>query len=645
MNLSGDDDDVQEKLRDVLEKESLEEVRSFVNKVFGDSFLDQNSVMNLSTFVSEISNSRSPLLLCSTKGFDASSYVTRLATDMKARLTSVSMGSAEGYTMADKSIDKAVSSGNWVMRNVHLCPSWLRKLEKRLYTMSPRDSFRLFLCAEINTSIPANLTRLSHVKIFEAPDGIKASLRRTAISSERMNRAPTERSRLCFLLAWFHAVILERRRFCPVGWTKSYAFGDSDQKCSLDVIDYWIDRCASGKTHVDPSKIPWQAIQSSVGTMYGGRIDNRFDDMVLHSLVKRLFVSESFDLNFELSKDLKAPEGTWYSSVVSLFSRIFSFQINLSYPLFAIIIQIEINSRTSTLEHRYHKGSVHQVGRVTVSNPQWLGLPSSAETRLLNLQARHLISSFTKLQREQEEEEDVKEEDDEEKNDVTSWMRRAVDVAKPWMKKLPTLSPLSRESQGSIDSPVFRCLNREVELGITLLNTVREDLKSVCEAIQDSVKVSNRCRAVMRDLSKNILPTLWSKSTFSLDAWMSDLVRRVDQLSSFSKTSNWSSSSIWLGGLASPEAFLTATRQEAAKSKKCSLQDLHLSLSLSDGDDGFQVQGLDLGGCRLGRQGTCSLRQDFEHASTRSFRLDKNETRSTFRHDRIGNSFLSECKS
>merc|ERR1711871_604769 len=162
--------------------------------------------------------------------------------------------------------------------------------------------------------------------------------------------------------------------------------------------------------------------------------------MVLHSLVKRLFVSESFDLNFELSKDLKAPEGTTKAQFIKWVESLPS-----SNP------------------------------------PEWLGLPSSAETRLLNLQARHLISSFTKLQREQEEEEDVKEEDDEEKNDVTSWMRRAVDVAKPWMKKLPTLSPLSRES-GSIDSPVFRCLNREVELGITLLNTVREDLKSVCEA-------------------------------------------------------------------------------------------------------------------------------------------------------------------
>jgi dynein heavy chain 1, cytosolic len=225
LNLSdGNEDDVK-KLHSVLESKNLGKTRDFVHKVFGDHFLDQS--VTLSTFVSEVSNSRSPLLLCSTKGFDASTYVTRLATETKARLTSVSMGSAEGYTMADKSIDKAVSSGNWVMlRNVHLCPSWLKKLEKRLYTMSPRDSFRLFLTAEINISIPANLARISQVKVFEAPNGIKASLRRTlgAISEDRMNRTPAERSRLYFLLAWFHAVVLERRRFCPVGWTKSYVF-------------------------------------------------------------------------------------------------------------------------------------------------------------------------------------------------------------------------------------------------------------------------------------------------------------------------------------------------------------------------------------------------------------------------------------
>jgi dynein heavy chain 1, cytosolic len=291
--------------------------------------------------------------------------------------------------------------------------------------------------------------------------------------------------------------------------------------------------------------------------MYGGRIDNRFDDMVLSSLVKRLFVTESFDFNFELCKDVKAPEGTTKSHFVKWVE---------SLP--------------------------------TSNPPEWLGLPSSAEARLLEIQARHLISCYAKLRDEEEDEDEEKR--DTENTDVTSWMRRACEFAKPWLNKLPNLSPLSRDS-GSIDSPVFRCLNREVELGIALLETVREDLSSVCNAIQESAKISNRCRSVMRDLSKGMLPSLWRKSTFSSshivtpEPWISDLVRRVNQLVEFGKTTNWISNSIWLGGLASPEAFLTATRQEAAKSKQCSLQDLHLSLSLGSGE-GFSFKGLILEG-------------------------------------------------
>ncbi len=55
-----------------------------------------------------------------------------------------------------------------------------------------------------------------------------------------MDRAPAERSRLYFLLAWFHAVIVERVRYVPVGWTKAYEFSDADQACALDIIDAWV---------------------------------------------------------------------------------------------------------------------------------------------------------------------------------------------------------------------------------------------------------------------------------------------------------------------------------------------------------------------------------------------------------------------
>ena len=44
-----------------------------------------------------------------------------------------------------------------------------------------------------------------------------------------MNKAPAERSRLYFLLAWCHATILERLQFAPVGWSKTYEFSDADR--------------------------------------------------------------------------------------------------------------------------------------------------------------------------------------------------------------------------------------------------------------------------------------------------------------------------------------------------------------------------------------------------------------------------------
>lgn len=39
----------------------------------------------------------------------------------------------------------------------------------------------------------------------------------------RMDKHPVERSRLYFLLAWFHAVIQERLRYIPMGWTKVFS--------------------------------------------------------------------------------------------------------------------------------------------------------------------------------------------------------------------------------------------------------------------------------------------------------------------------------------------------------------------------------------------------------------------------------------
>lgn len=59
-----------------------------------------------------------------------------------------------------------------------------------------------------------------------------------------MNVFNSNSSRLVFLLAWLHAVVLERLRYVPVGWSKSFEFSESDRQCALDAIDEWVDSVA-----------------------------------------------------------------------------------------------------------------------------------------------------------------------------------------------------------------------------------------------------------------------------------------------------------------------------------------------------------------------------------------------------------------
>lgn len=46
-----------------------------------------------------------------------------------------------------------------------------------------------------------------------------------------------EHARGTFVLAWFHAVVQERRTFIPQGWCKFYEFNDSDLFAALKVIN------------------------------------------------------------------------------------------------------------------------------------------------------------------------------------------------------------------------------------------------------------------------------------------------------------------------------------------------------------------------------------------------------------------------
>lgn len=70
----------------------------------------------------------------------------------------------------------------------------------------------------------------------EPPKGLKANLQRTynEIKEEMYNssKKPVEFQKLLFSLAFFHAIILERRKFGAIGWNIPYDWMNSDFETS-----------------------------------------------------------------------------------------------------------------------------------------------------------------------------------------------------------------------------------------------------------------------------------------------------------------------------------------------------------------------------------------------------------------------------
>ena len=291
--------------------------RAFIHSLFGPALLPSAANLDLSSIVLTELPASSPLLLVSKPGFDASSKVDQLAASCQpAQYQAFAMGSAEGYELADAAITMAAKHGHWLLlKNVHLSPAWLNGLEKRLHRLSVHKDFRLFLTMEINPAVPSNLVRLSHVVIFEPPVGVKASLLRmlSSIPAARMQQAPVERSRVYVLLCWLHAVVIERLRYVPLGWSKGFEFSETDGALSLSAIDEWLDRVAAGRQNVSPDRIPWQALATTIErVMYGGRIDNTADGERLRTFIRHLFEAAAFNVDFELAAGVKLADETSY---------------------------------------------------------------------------------------------------------------------------------------------------------------------------------------------------------------------------------------------------------------------------------------------------------------------------------------------
>ncbi|KAF2182427.1 dynein heavy chain [Zopfia rhizophila CBS 207.26] len=337
-------------------------VERFVSEVFGKGLLDASG--DLSEIVKQVT-AVTPVALSSSPGFDASYKVDNLVERERATCTNIAMGSNEGVESADKAINNAATTGNWVLvKNVHLAPQWLQSLEKRLEALKPNPDFRLFLSMESSPKIPVNLLRASRVLSYEQPAGIRANMKDSLSSlAEKATKQPVEKARVYLLLSFLHAVVQERLRYAPsLGWKGFWEFNDSDYECCSFVIDTWIDTVAHGRTNIAPKNIPWDMIRVLVTEMYGGKIDDDSDFKTLNSLVTSFLTPAAFEENFKIVKDTEMGEG------------------------------LELPSSTGWQEFMMWVNGLPER-----EPPTYLGLPANAEKLLLVGQAKSMVGNLKRV--------------------------------------------------------------------------------------------------------------------------------------------------------------------------------------------------------------------------------------------------------
>ncbi|KAI9220479.1 dynein heavy chain 1, cytosolic [Blastocladiella britannica] len=540
-------------------------VPSAVEKLINGIFIGQFPLayeLQMAKVVHDEVHTLSPVAFVAPPGLDASNRVENLAQEVGTALRSVAMGSSEGYGLAEKAISDAVQRGGWVLlKNVHLAPQWLSQLEKRLHSLRPHGNFRLFLTMETNPRVPVNLLRQSRIFMFEAPPGVKANLLEslnTVKSMSALSRGPAEKTRLYFLVSWLHAVLQERLRYVPLGWSKMYEFNDADMECALLTIDEWCEKAAGGRSNLAPNKIPWTAIRTLVKeSVYGGKIDVEFDQYVLDSFTDQLLVPAAYENNFELVPGhLAVPEGTRMEHFVEWAQR---------------------------LPER--------------EPPSWLGLPENAEKVIL---AHHGTKLLAQIQKMRSLEDDA---DDDEDASATAaaaavsaasgataaapaWMKALHASVVEWSALLPTkLAPFAEAN--SAGDPLARFFKREHAMASRLLGKLSGDLASLRAVCEGTMKQTNHLRSLMQSLTKGTIPTEWLAykvpRAWGVRTWLDDLVKRLEQLNALAASNSFMGANVrvWLGGLFMPEAFITATRQAAAQQHGWSLEELELDLELA----------------------------------------------------------------
>ena len=483
------------------------------------------------------STALTPVIFVLSPGADPAFDVFKLGEEMGfkpgAKLKYMALGQGMG-PKAQEFIETGSSRGLWIMlQNCHLLPSWLKTLEKILEKIDkPHKDFRLWLTTEPTNKFPLGILQRSLKIVTEPPNGLKLNMRSSysKITEETLEECPHDAFRpLVYALAFFHAVVQERRKYGKLGWNVAYDFNETDFRISLALISTYLTKASensSGNSSED--SIPWGTLRYLIGeAMYGGRVSDSFDRRILTTYLDEYMGDFLFDtfqsFHFYVGKgvDYSIPKRGEHSRYVSAIDAL------------PIVQTPEVFGLHPNADISYYTNATKRL---------WLDL--------IDLQPR-VGGAGGGTSRE----------------DFVSNVAADLLTKVPEPFDLPAIKRQSRDQK--VIAPTFVVLLQEIERWNKLVSFMSTTLKDLQRALVGEIGFSSQLEAISDSLYNGQLPDAWKRLTPAtekkLGSWVTWFLKRYDQYKDWIEKGE--PKVVWLSGFHTPETFLAALVQTACREK------------------------------------------------------------------------------
>ena len=503
--------------------------------------------LSLTEIYKSESSSSEPILFIVSPGSDPTKELSEFAENQIGRdkFHEMAMGGGQNDE-ALKLLKECAHKGHWLcLKNLHIVTNWLPLLEKELKIMKPNENFRLWLTTEPHPKFPAILLQSSLKISYESPPGIKKNLQRTYLSltSEDIEKGSVVRAQALFSLAWFHAIVQERRTYIPQGWSKFYEFSLADIRAGINLLEQVLEK----------NPVQWNTLRGLLeNAVYGGRIDNFFDIKVLQAYLQKYFSEQTFSSG-NLVQGIKLPSSKSYKDYMKVIE---------------------------SLEE--------------VDNPKLFGLPLNINRSVQRFNSANVIKQLKQLSAISH---------DEIKFDREQWGEKLSPIWNLWktmMKSEERFKGKLEESEDSLSNFVIT----EAKYSFRMLEKVNESLESISKVISGNELLTSAIEQDGKELLMNQVPESWNsmwEGPNSPVGWLRALVRKTSALKKWLDCLNRKTlfnDSVSLGELFHPETFLNVLRQVQARKSKHPMEQLKLVACFDRKmEGGITVKNILLQGC------------------------------------------------